>query len=371
MVGPEGSALDAELRAELSAGLRGVVLFARNIEGNVSRFCREVADARGAGILIGIDQEGGRVARLRDGYFVPPPMKTLGDRCSLPTIRRVGTAMGQQLRRVGINLNFAPVLDVDSNPENPVIGNRSFSGDPRRVAACASAFAAGLQLSGVAACGKHFPGHGDTTSDSHLTLPFVEHDSDRLEQIEQLPFREAIAHDFASLMTAHVVYRSLDPAAPATLSPTILEGLLRERLGFRGVVISDDLEMGAITQQHSLEEAAVAALIAGVDLLLCCHSPQRVPSVVRAVQDAVTTGILDEAKLIAAHRRVDAMADRFSLTSWTADRPAVDEAEVTIQLDREIGAEVEPGNDVDPTNYMGHRDDGLRCELSEGPLPQS
>jgi beta-N-acetylhexosaminidase len=184
----------------------------------------------------------------------------------------VAEQMGKELRAVGFNMNFAPVMDVDSNPDNPVIGDRAFGRDPRTVMTHGVAFIRGLQAAGVLACAKHFPGHGDTDLDSHLALPTVSHSADRLARIEIPPFRAASGAGVAALMSAHVVYPALEDNVPATLSRAILTSLLRTEIGFEGVVFSDDLEMGAVAKQHTIERLAVDAVWAGCDALLICKS---------------------------------------------------------------------------------------------------
>jgi len=315
MVGWEGTRLTGEVMSLLDQRLRGVVLFARNVAdiSQLKEVGRTVHARRGGGALIGIDQEGGRVARLREGFLVPPPMRDLGAAADAGLVRDVGRVVGGQLRALGINLNFAPVLDVDTNPRNPVIADRSFGSDPRRVGELGAALALGLQDAGVAACGKHFPGHGDTHQDSHLTLPRLPHGRTRLDRVELPPFRAAIAAGIASLMTAHVVFEALGDDGPATLSPRVVNGLLREELGFGGVVVSDDVQMRALADLAPIEEVAVRAFGAGVDLLLCCHRPALAVAAVDAVVAAVADGRLDEATLRASHRRVEAMAARYAV----------------------------------------------------------
>jgi beta-N-acetylhexosaminidase len=222
--------------------------------------------------IIAIDQEGGRVARLKAPVLELPPMRVLGALGDEEVTFSAGRILGAQLKALGISLDFAPVLDVDSNPQNPVIGDRSFSADPDAVARHGAAFARGLQAAGVAACGKHFPGHGDTELDSHFALPRVGHPIDRLQAIELLPF-ERVHQACASIMTAHVVFDALDPERPATLSPRALS-LLRESFGYRGVIVSDDLEMRAIADHHGVGDSACAAIASGCDALLVCSEPE-------------------------------------------------------------------------------------------------
>jgi len=279
-VGFEGKSLPAELSRWLAGGqVGGVVLFSRNIESpaQVLDLCREVRSAAGRGNplpLIAVDQEGGRVARLKDPPFTGfPPARA----CSLfgrgdgGMAEAVGAATAAELRAVGIDVNFAPVLDVDSNPRNPVIGDRAFSEDPRAAAAFGIAFAKGSLSRGILPVGKHFPGHGDTSADSHFELPVVRTRRETLLRRELLPFRRAARAAIPALMTAHVMYPALDRAMPATLSRKILHELLRGRLRFRGTVFSDALEMKAIADRYGIGEAAVLAVTAGCDVVLVCR----------------------------------------------------------------------------------------------------
>jgi beta-N-acetylhexosaminidase len=185
---------------------------------------------------------------------------------------QVGRAMGEELRALGFDIDFAPVLDVHTNPANPIIGDRAFGKDAANAARRALAFARGLDAAGIIACGKHFPGHGDTDTDSHLELPRVDHPWDRLEAVELAPFKLAAQAKLPMLMTAHVVFAALDATRPATLSEQVVTGLLRNRLGYQGVIVSDDLDMKAISANMGVDHAAVQAIRAGCDvLLLCCN----------------------------------------------------------------------------------------------------
>jgi beta-N-acetylhexosaminidase len=222
-----------------------------------------------------VDHEGGRVFRLPEPFTVFPPMRRVGDYCvargECGPAEEVGRVFARELRAAGFNLDYAPVLDVDSNPQNPIIGDRAFASDPERVAENALAFLSGLQAEGVMGCGKHVPGHGDTHEDSHLTLPVVEKSREDLAACEIKPFARAVASGIPLLMTAHVMYPALDPEWPATLSERILGDLLRRELGFAGLVISDDFFMKGIAAKWSLEEAAERFLRVGGDLVLLCH----------------------------------------------------------------------------------------------------
>lgn len=256
--------------------LGGVIYFARNVAepGQVKELSREIAGlARELPFWISVDQEGGRVARLRRPFTEWPPMQTLGRSGDTALTKRFATALADELLAVGINLDYTPVLDIHTNPKNPVIGDRAFSDQADAVASHGAVMIETLQAAGVAACGKHFPGHGDTSTDSHLELPLVEHPPDRLDRVEMIPFRAAVAAKVAFIMTAHVLVPSLDAERPATLSPVVVDGWLKEKLGYQGVVLSDDLGMKAISASLGLGEAMVQSLLAGCDAALLCNEP--------------------------------------------------------------------------------------------------
>ncbi len=250
--------------------LGGTILFARNVlEATQVRRLNEELHALESRRppLTSVDQEGGRVRRLRPPEFGDyEAAREVGADGALAFGRR----MGRELKELGFDLDYAPVLDVDTNPQNPIIGDRSFGRDPETVARAAAGFLRGLHENGVLGCGKHFPGHGDTSTDSHLTLPYVDHDRERLETIEILPFRRLIEAGLRVLMSAHVVYRALDPTRPATFSHAVLHDLLRRELGYEGVVTTDDMGMAGATSQGDLKESCVEAFAAGCDLLMIC-----------------------------------------------------------------------------------------------------
>ena len=223
-----------------------------------------------APIFCAVDQEGGLVARLRKPFTELPPMRKLGENGDDALIAAVGKQLGRECLAAGFNLDFTPVLDVDTNPDNPIIGNRSFSRDPHQVAHQAGVLLDGLQSEGVMGCGKHFPGHGDTNADSHLELPVLTHDLHRLKDVELVPFA-ALARRLPMVMTAHVLFRALDATWPATVSPEILRPLLRAHCGFDGVIVSDDLEMHGIAQVLEPGEAVRRGIEAGCDNFLVCR----------------------------------------------------------------------------------------------------
>jgi beta-N-acetylhexosaminidase len=307
--------------------LGGLTLFARNVESaeQVRDLTAEIAAvARSDPPLIAIDQEGGRVARLRAPFLELPPMLRLAEAGADESLfERAGTAVGLELRAVGVNVDFAPVLDVHSNPQNPVIGDRAFGTDPEQVAALALAFARGLMASGVMACGKHFPGHGDTLLDSHKALPRLPHGMTRLRAVELPPFVAAVRAGLPSLMTAHVVYEGIDPRHPATLSPALMDGLLRHELKYDGVVFTDDLEMAAVTDRWSIGAAAVQSLAAGADMPMVCRSFDRIVEAIEAIVRAVESGRLARARLEAAAQRVEVLRARILTAPAAGDLTVV------------------------------------------------
>jgi beta-N-acetylhexosaminidase len=253
----------------------GAILFRHNVGDGVfelGALAREVHAASPAPLL-GIDQEGGRVARLRAPFIEVPSMRLVAKAGDAALAERIAHAVATELAAVGCTINFAPVLDVDTCPHNPVIGDRAFSSDPEVCARFGAAWIRGLEGAGILATPKHFPGHGDTSTDSHFDLPFVRRASEALERVELVPFVAAIAAGAAAMMTAHVVYPALDADRPATFSRFICTEL-RERLGFRGMLLSDDLEMRAIADRWPIGDAAIAAVAAGCDGLLVCHGEE-------------------------------------------------------------------------------------------------
>ena len=306
-VGFEGKSPSREVLELVRRGVHGVILFARNVEDaeQVAGLVAELKRAAGRPLLVSVDQEGGRVARLRapQGFTELPPMRALGETGDEGLARAVGVLLGEELRAVGIDQDYAPVVDVDSNPANPVIGDRAFSRDPETVGRLGAALAQGLQSAGVAACAKHFPGHGDTSQDSHLELPCLPHAMERLDRVELAPFRALARAGVAAVMTAHVVFEALDPVRPATLSAKVMR-LLRERVGFDGCAISDALEMKAVADHFPLEEAAPGAVAAGVDALLVCQSAEVQHRAIDLVRAAVERGELPTARIAEARGRI-------------------------------------------------------------------
>lgn len=341
-----GASISAELHSlAADAGLGGIILFGRNIESpeQVAELaCAACALPGELPPWVSVDQEGGRVARLGAPFTRWPPMRALGH--GDPALAaRFGRAMARELRAVGVTLDYAPVLDVDTNPDNPVIGDRALSGEAGQVAGLGAAVVNALQAGGVAACGKHFPGHGDTDADSHAELPVVSHAPDRLRAVELQPFRAAAAAGVATIMTAHVLYPALDDSLPATLSPRIL-GLLRDELAFDGLLLSDDLEMAAIAGRYAVEDAAVRAVAAGCDMVLLCGADaDRQAVAIEALIHAVEQERLPRARVEEALARQERVKARFlaGARAWRPPPSAALRALVGREEHAAIAAEME------------------------------
>ncbi len=294
--GFEGTTLNARTEELIAQrGIGGVILFERNYK-NPDQLLQLINDlqsltaehAEVPPLFISVDQEGGRVTRLGEPFTQFPPMSCLGRANSDELAYRFGLGMGKELRAAGINMDYAPVLDVHSNPANPIIGRRALHTDPATVARLGAELVRGFYDAGIIPAGKHFPGHGDTSEDSHLTLPQVARSRESLEKSELVPFIHAIRQGLEVIMTAHVVYPAWDAKQPATFSRVILNDVLRNSLQFDGLIISDDLEMQAVSE--NLESIPELATRAGVDLFLVCHDLEKVS----ALQDFMMRDIETE-----------------------------------------------------------------------------
>ena len=316
IVGFTGHDVPGDLR-RLAADfdLGGVIYFARNVAEprQVAELSRQVADLRRDWpIWISVDQEGGRVARLKSPFTEWPPAITLGRSGDEQLAERFGSALAAELLAVGIDLDYVPVLDVHTNPANPVIGDRALSQQAQDVARLGAAVIRGLQNAGVAGCGKHFPGHGDTSRDSHHELPVVEHDRRRLDAVELVPFVRAVSERVATMMTAHVVVPALDAERPASMSTAVVTDLLKGTLRFDGVVFCDDLGMKAISATRSLPEASVEAIAAGNDVVLLCNSTaDEQVAAIEALIRAAESGQLSQTRLDDALARQRRVKERF------------------------------------------------------------
>lgn len=331
-IGFDGHTLPAEAQELFEQGVGFAVLFARNVKTpeQVARLNASIKAASPSSVAICVDQEGGRVRRLRDGFSQIPSMRDIGrvgsrllnGRSHLngkykngnghrTIVCEVGSILGKELRAVGFDVNFAPVLDVDTNPRNPVIADRSLARDAREVARLGCEMIAGLQGAGVAACGKHFPGHGDTSVDSHHALPRLDHDLKRLNEIELVPFIAATAAGCESMMTSHIVFTPLDPNLPATLSPIVLDGLLRKQIGFQGVIFTDDMEMKSIANFYDFDESVIRTIEAGADVVTVCHSLAKQRRAIEVIAGAIRSGRLSRDRIEQSIARIDRLHKRY------------------------------------------------------------
>ena len=335
MVGFDGFVPNAQIEGLIrEQRIGGVILFRRNIESpaQVAALCRGLqainAEVSDIPLLIAIDQEGGMVMRIEAGVTPLPSAMAYarasanqstdsGSAADCETLHRIGAA---ELRQLGININFAPVLDINNNPGNPVIGIRAFGEDAATVSEYGLAAIRGIQAAGVAATAKHFPGHGDTAMDSHYALPVVPHAKARLDEVELAPFKAAIAAGVDAMMTAHVVFPEFepDPNTPATLSHAVLTGLLRDEMGFDGVIFTDCLEMAAIASGVGVVAGAVQALQAGADLILVSHTHALQQATVLALQEQITSGILSRERVQQSLARIARLKQSAAVRNWAA-----------------------------------------------------
>ena len=306
-----------------AVGPSGFIFFAGNVPSTevARRVTRQLQDEADYPLLFAIDQEGGPFTSYRsDDATVFPGFMALGAAGDEALVRLTADATGRELAYAGFNMNFAPVVDVNINPDNPIIGIRSFGADPEQVGALGRAYFEGLEAAGVAAVAKHFPGHGDTVVDSHLALPSVEGDWARLDAVELPPFRMMIAAGVPAIMTAHVAFPAFEEGVPATLSHPVLTDLLRDTLGFDGLVITDYMDMKAIADAYGPGEAAVQSILAGADLVLLGPDPVVQREVLDALREALRTGRLSETRVNEAIRRIETVSGRYQ-PAWEATVP--------------------------------------------------
>jgi beta-N-acetylhexosaminidase len=330
LVGFPGTRLNAEVKEFLDAlNPAGVILFARNIDDpiQVSTLNHDMqlhaAEKMDQRFFIGVDQEGGRVRRLKEPFTAFPSARELASSPNPEqSIRDFASVTSREIRLAGFNLNFVPVLDVLAQTENAfdsVIGDRAFGSDSEAVAHFGRLIIETMRASGVIPCGKHFPGHGGTSVDSHTDLPVDRRDLPSLEAFDLVPFRRAIDVNVEMVMTAHVLYASLDNALPGTLSPRVVDGILRRHMGFDGVVATDDLDMGAVADRYSVEECAMLAVAAGVDLLLICNEPSKSLSARDRLFQAVENGEIAEARIQKSLGRVRQLKTRYEASMQPCD----------------------------------------------------
>jgi beta-N-acetylhexosaminidase len=324
ILGFDGAGVPPDLAALLGQGLAGVAIYPRNFASpaGLRALTDQIRAASAAPVVIGIDQEGGTTFSLPPPFTAWPSPAELGRLGDAALVERVARAIAVELRAVGVNTDFAPMLDLAVNPESPVTRGRSFGRAPGDVARLGAAFLRGLAAEGVLGCAKHFPGHGDTTTDPHLDLPSFDGTMERLQREELVPFAAAIAANTPMIMTAHILLPQIDATLPASLSPAILEGILRRELTFEGVLLADDLGMGALAQRYGCGESAVITLEAGTDIAMLCHNSTAVPEAIRAVTAALGNGRFDPARWAAGRRRIATL--RMRITETERPSPPLD-----------------------------------------------
>lgn len=330
-IGMPGTALSPAVRAAIKrVRPGGVILFGHNLASadqirllNTELQAAAIA-ASGIPLLVSTDQEGGRVFRVPEDVMpVFPGAMGLGQSGDPALARDVGFATGYHLRGAGIDVVLAPVMDVNNNPDNPVINTRSFGSDARTVGAMATALAAGIRESGAIPVIKHFPGHGDTNVDSHLDLPRIDRSEEELEKVELAPFRQGIADGVEVVMTAHILFPKLDPERPATLSPRILSDILRKKLGFKGIIMTDAMEMYAVARRYPHKQSVRMAMTAGVDIILLTGLGSYVDVMYQSLLDAFKKGELPMATLDrAVERQIVLKLERSLFVRHAHSRPA-------------------------------------------------
>lgn len=282
--------------------ISGVILFNRNVKDSsqllsLNNSLKESNKNNKLPLFISVDEEGGSVTRMPSDIKRLPTNKYIGSLNNKDLSYKVGEILGEQLSYFGFNMNFAPVLDINSNPNNPVIGNRSFGNNKDIVANLGTSTMKGIQSKNIISVVKHFPGHGDTSVDSHVNLPVVNYDINRLNSFEFVPFKTAIQNGANAVMVGHILLPKIDNKYTSSMSYEIVTNILRKDLGFDGLVVSDDMTMGAITENYSIEEASVKSINAGVDLLLVCQKYENTENVLKALKEAVLNGTISKERL--------------------------------------------------------------------------
>lgn len=325
-----GTELDTEAEELIRNGqLGGVILFGPNISNpkQLQSLTNDVKKSNGEEhipLFISVDEEGGRVSRLPEGKTEFPTNEQIGKYKNADLSAQIGSVIGEELGAFGFNLNFAPVLDIFSNPENRVIGNRSFGDSAETVSELGIATMKGMQEAGIIPAVKHFPGHGDTTVDSHVGLPVVQKTKEELAELELVPFQTAISDGADMVMAAHIQYPKIDASLrPASLSKVMLSTLLREEMGYEGVVITDDLEMGAIQQNYGSGEAALMAIQAGADIVLFGHTPAKAEKAYNTLLQAVRKGELSAADIDRKVLRILTLKYKYELTNKPVEESAL------------------------------------------------
>ncbi|MCM3041833.1 beta-N-acetylhexosaminidase [Paenibacillus motobuensis] len=337
IVGMDGTTSNDSIRELLQQQhVGGVIFYKNNIENTkqaLSLFNQLKEENRDnpVPLFLSVDEEGGRVSRMPAEYTKLPAAAKIGAVGDAKAAEELGDIIGTELAGFGLNMDFAPVLDVNSNPDNPVIGDRSYSSSASTVSRMGLSEIKGLSGQGVIPVVKHFPGHGDTSVDSHLGLPVVKHDMERLRKLELVPFQAAIEADADAVMVAHLLMPNLDPDHPASFSKAVIQDLLRDELGFGGVVISDDMTMGAISEHYKIEDAAVQFILAGGNIVLIGHELEKEKAAIQAITDAVEQGTIPMNVLDDRVYKVLELKEKYKLSDDPAKGPDIKQVNKHIQ----------------------------------------
>jgi beta-N-acetylhexosaminidase len=319
IAGLEGTDIDEHTKSLIADDrIGGFILYKPNIESTEQTVAllnglKEANRSNSVPLLLSVDQEGGRVNRLPSTFAAIPSSRDIGKSGSAQKARAFGESIGEQLRAFGFNMNFAPVLDVDSNPDNPVIGSRSFGSTASVVSSFGIEEMLGLRSKGVVPVVKHFPGHGDTSVDSHLELPVVDKTSEQLRKLELVPFSDAIRSNADAIMIAHILLPKIDPDSPSSMSSKVITGLLRGELGYDGIVMTDDMTMGAIVKHMDVGSAAVRSVKAGSDIILVAHEYGQVKKAIDALVQAAEAGNIPKEQIDRSVYRILSLKERYSL----------------------------------------------------------
>ncbi len=324
IVGLDGYTVDEQARQMIEEyDVGGFILFKSNIQNSnqmleLLNSLKSENRANKVPLFLSVDEEGGRVSRLPDEFIKIPSNKTIGKLNNSSVSHQVGSIIGEELKSFGMNMDFAPVLDINSNPKNPVIGDRSFGTVPDLVSKLGVQTMKGLQSQNIIPVVKHFPGHGDTSTDSHVGLPKVNNDLKRLRSFELRPFQNAIENGAEAVMVAHILLPKIDPKNPASFSKTIISDILRTEMNYDGVVITDDFTMGAIVKNYNIGQAAVKSILAGSDIVLVCHDFEKQKTVISALKNAAESGRLPMDRIDQSVTRILKLKQEHKIT----DEPA-------------------------------------------------
>lgn len=359
IIGLDGPHLtDEEAKYIVDNNIGGVILMGRNVVSpdQVYQLCSDLKNLTPQlpgkhPLFIGTDMEGGRVLRFKAPFTKWPCAKKIGQLNSSSMAFRFSQAMGEELRSVGVNLNFAPCLDIDSNPNNPVIGDRSLSSDPKVVTQLGSALVRGYIKAQIICCAKHFPGHGNTSVDSHLELPVETTRLETLKQRELVPFSKIFRSKLPMIMSSHILFKNIDPDNPVTFSKKLLGDLIRTEFKYDGVIVSDDLDMLALRNHHAVEDIPLRALDAGVDILLYCNEPQSPRAALESLKKAFKNGTLSKERIIESYDRTINLKNSY-LTPL--NHVSLDEAKALIGCDlhQSIANAIESGEIPDDLKSM-------------------